>query len=58
MSGIANIIEIINSKTAEKEEEIISEAEKHKQIKLEEVKRRADESASAITKKAELQAKS
>jgi len=58
MSGIKNIIEIINSKTAEKEEEIISEAEKHKQIKLKEVKRRADESASAITKKAELQAES
>lgn len=58
MSGISNIIEIINTKTAEKEKEIISEAERHKQIKLEEAKRRADESASTITKKAELQAKS
>lgn len=58
MTGISNIIEIINTKTGEKEKEIIGEAEKHKQIKLEEAKRRADESAEAITKKAELQAKS
>ena len=58
MSGITNIIEIINAKTVEKEQEIISEAEKHKKIKLEEAKRRADDKASAITKKADLQAKS
>ncbi len=58
MSGISNIIEIINAKTVKKEEEIISEAEKHKKIKLEEAKRRADEKASTITKKADLQAKS
>lgn len=58
MSGISNIIEIINAKTVKKEEEIISEAERHKKIKLEEAKRRADEKASTITKKANLQAKS
>ncbi|MCK5389950.1 MAG: hypothetical protein KAJ36_05640 [Candidatus Thorarchaeota archaeon] len=58
MSGITNIIEIINAKTVEKEQEILSEAEKHKKIKLEEAKRRADDKASTITKKADLQAKS
>lgn len=58
MSGIANIIDIINAKTAEKENEIIHEAERHKRIKLEEAERRAREAADAITKKAELQAKS
>ena len=58
MTGISNIIDIINAKTAEREKEIISEAERHKKIKLEEAKRRADEKASAITKKAELQTKS
>lgn len=58
MSGISNIIDIIDAKTAEKEQEIISEAERHKKIKLEEAKRRADEKASDITKKADLQAKS
>ncbi|MHA1389539.1 MAG: V-type ATP synthase subunit E [Candidatus Thorarchaeota archaeon] len=58
MSGISNIIDIINTKTAEQEKEIISEAEKFKQMKLEEAKRRSEDSAAAITKKAELQAKS
>jgi len=58
MTGISNIIDIINAKTVKKEEEIISEAERHKKIKLEEAKRRADEQASTITKKADLQAKS
>ena len=58
MTGISNIIDIINAKTAEKEKEIISEAERHKKIKLEEAKRRADDKASAITKKAELQTQS
>ena len=38
MSGISNIIEIINAKTAEKEKEIIEEAEKHKKTKLEDIK--------------------
>ena len=58
MTGISNIIDIINAKTAEKEKGIISEAERHKKIKLEEAKRRADDKASAITKKAELQTQS
>ena len=58
MSGISNIIEIIDAKTVKKIEEIISEAEKHKKVKLEEAKRRADEKASTITKKADLQAES
>ena len=58
MSGISNIIEIIDAKTVKKMEEIISEAEKHKKVKLEEAKRRADEKASTITKKADLQAES
>ena len=58
MSGITNIIDIINNKTAKQEKEIISEAEKFKQTKLDEAKRRADEAAAAITKKAELEANS
>jgi V/A-type H+-transporting ATPase subunit E len=58
MSGITSIIEIINTKTSEREKGIIEEAEKNKQIKLEEAKRKANETASAITKKAELQATS
>ena len=58
MSGISNIIEIINTKTTEKEKEIIEEAEKHKKLKLEEAQRKAEETAAAITKKAELQATS
>jgi V/A-type H+-transporting ATPase subunit E len=57
MSGITNIIEIINAKTEEKEKKILGEAERHKKIKLEEAKRRADEAASAITKRAESQTK-
>jgi vacuolar-type H+-ATPase subunit E/Vma4 len=58
MSGITNIIEIINNKTDEQEKEIINEAEKFKQGKLDEAKRQADETAAAITKKAKLQAES
>ena len=58
MSGISNIIDIINTKTTEKENEIIQEAERHKRLKLEEAQRRGSEAAEAITKKAELQAKS
>ncbi len=58
MSGISNIIEIINNKTAEQEKEILSDAEKFKATKLDEAKKRADEVASAITKKAEHQANS
>ena len=58
MSGIANIIEMINAKTAEQEKVIIEDAERFKATKLEDVKKRADEAASAITKKAEHQASS
>ncbi len=58
MSGITSIIDIINTKTTEKERGIIEEAEKQKKLKIEEAKRKAKESSDAITKKAELQAKS
>ncbi|TFH04685.1 MAG: hypothetical protein E4H14_14215 [Candidatus Thorarchaeota archaeon] len=58
MSGISNIIDIINTKTAEKEKGIIEEAEKLKKTKLEEAKQKSEETASAITKKAEIQATS
>jgi len=58
MSGISSIMDIINKKTAEKENEIIEEAERYRHHKLEEARRRASEAADAITKKAELQAKS
>jgi len=57
MSGIENIIEIINAKTEAKEQEIIKEAERHKRLKIEEVQRRAKDAAEIITKKAEQQAK-
>jgi vacuolar-type H+-ATPase subunit E/Vma4 len=58
MSGINSIVDIINTKTANKEKEILEEAEKQKKLKLEEAQRKAKEAAEAITKKAELQAKS
>lgn len=58
MSGIDNIIEIINLKTTEREQEIFKEAERHKRLKLEEADRKAKETAEAISRKAELQAKS
>ncbi|TFG99643.1 hypothetical protein E4H12_02050 [Candidatus Thorarchaeota archaeon] len=58
MSGISNIIEIINARTAEKEKEIIEEAERHKKLKLEEAQRKGEETALSITQKAELQATS
>lgn len=57
MSGINSIIDIINTKTTEKERAILEEAEKQKKLKIEEAKRKAKEAADAITKKAELQAK-
>jgi len=57
MSGISSIIDIINTKTTEKERGILEEAEKQKKLKIEEAKRKAKEAAEAITKKAELQAK-
>ncbi|TFG33513.1 hypothetical protein EU527_08150 [Candidatus Thorarchaeota archaeon] len=58
MSGIANIIDIINAKTTERTQEIIKEAERHKRLKLDEAERRANEVADAIAKKAAQQAKS
>ena len=57
MSGIESIIEIINKKTAEKEKEIIQEAEKVMKLKLEDAEKKAKETSDAIAKKAELQAK-
>jgi vacuolar-type H+-ATPase subunit E/Vma4 len=58
MSGINSIVEIINTKTSNKEKEILEEAEQQKKLKLEEAQRKAKEAAETITKKAELQAKS
>ena len=57
MSGISNIVEMINHKTAEKEQEIIKEAERHKKLKMEEAQRRADDAAQKILKKAEAEVK-
>ncbi len=56
MSGLTNIIEIINSKTAEKEKEILSEAEEHKQEKLKEARAKAKNVTASITGKAEIEA--
>jgi len=58
MSGIENIIEIINTKTTKQEKDILEDAERFKATMLEEAKKRADEAASGITKRAELQANS
>ncbi|MFW9788529.1 MAG: V-type ATP synthase subunit E [Candidatus Thorarchaeota archaeon] len=55
MSGMTNIIEIINSKTAEKEKEILSEAETHKVQKLKDAREKAKEVTAAITGKAEIE---
>jgi V/A-type H+-transporting ATPase subunit E len=55
MSGMDNIIEIINTKTDEKEKEILSEAETHKQQKLDEAKAKAKEITASITGKAEIE---
>ena len=55
MTGMTNIIEIINSKTAEKEKEILEEAEKQKTQKLNEAKSKAKQVASTITGKAEIE---
>ncbi|MHA2145618.1 MAG: V-type ATP synthase subunit E [Candidatus Thorarchaeota archaeon] len=57
MTGIDNIIEMINAKTAEKEKEILSEAETHKTKKLNEAKKMAQEITDAITAKAEAESK-
>lgn len=57
MSGIDNIIEMINAKTAEKEKEILAEAEKHKKQKISEAKQKAKGIADVITTKAETESK-
>jgi V/A-type H+-transporting ATPase subunit E len=56
MSGMTNIIEIINSKTAEKEKEILSEAEAQKQQKLKDARAKAKAVTASITGKAEIAA--
>lgn len=55
MSGLTNIIEIINSKTDEKEKEILTEAESHKKEKLNEARAKANEVTASITGKAEVE---
>ncbi|MHA2397114.1 MAG: V-type ATP synthase subunit E [Candidatus Thorarchaeota archaeon] len=55
MNGMTNIIEIINSKTAEKEKEIIAEAESYKKQKLQEARAKAKEVTASITGKAEIE---
>ncbi|RLI58757.1 MAG: hypothetical protein DRO87_04870 [Candidatus Thorarchaeota archaeon] len=55
MTGVENIVKMIDDKTTEKEHEIISEAEKYKRLKLEEAKKRAEENAKKITNKAEIE---
>jgi V/A-type H+-transporting ATPase subunit E len=57
MSGIDSIIEMINTKTAEKEKEILGEAEKLKKQKLNDAKEKAKEIADSITAKAEAETK-
>ncbi|MFW9974153.1 MAG: V-type ATP synthase subunit E [Candidatus Thorarchaeota archaeon] len=56
MSGLTNIIEIINSRTAEKEKEILSEAEAQKQKKLKDARAKAKAVTESITGKAEIEA--
>jgi len=56
MSGLTNIIEIINSKTAEKEKEILSEAEAQKQQKLKDARAKAKTVTESIAGKAEIEA--
>jgi V/A-type H+-transporting ATPase subunit E len=55
MSGMTNIIEIINSKTDEKEKEILTEAESHKREKLNAARAKAKEVTASITGKAEIE---
>ena len=55
MSGLTNIIEIINSKTAEKEKEILAEAETQKEQKLKDARSKAKEVTVSITSKAEIE---
>ncbi len=56
MSGLTNIIEIINTKTAEKEKEILKEAEAHKTQKLKDAQTKAKQATASITSKAEIEA--
>jgi len=51
---MTNIIEIINSRTAEKEKEILAEAEAHKEQKLNEARAKAKVVTASITSKAEM----
>jgi V/A-type H+-transporting ATPase subunit E len=55
MSGMTNIIEIINSKTDEKEKKILTEAESHKREKLNAARAKAKEVTASITGKAEIE---
>jgi V/A-type H+-transporting ATPase subunit E len=55
MSGMTNIIEIINSKTEAKEKEILAEAESHKKQKLDDARAKAKEITATITGKAEIE---
>lgn len=52
---MTNIIEIINSKTDEKEKEILTEAESHKREKLNAARAKAKEVTASITGKAEIE---
>jgi V/A-type H+-transporting ATPase subunit E len=54
MTGMTNIIEIINSKTTAKEQEILSEAEEFKAKKLNDARAKAKEVTASITRKAEM----
>ncbi|NHI89656.1 MAG: hypothetical protein EAX87_09040 [Candidatus Thorarchaeota archaeon] len=53
MSGMENIIEIINSKTAEKEKSILEEAEALKEQKLKDARAKARQITDSITGKAD-----
>ncbi|MFW9963158.1 MAG: V-type ATP synthase subunit E [Candidatus Sifarchaeia archaeon] len=56
MSGMTNIIEMIKSKTDEKEKEILSEAESQKEQRLKEARAKAKQITARITDKAEIEA--
>ena len=53
MSGMANIIEMINTKTAEKEKAILEEAETQKEQRLKDARAKAKQIAASITGKAD-----
>ncbi len=52
---MTNIIEMINTKTAEREKEILDEAESHKKQKLDDARAKAKEITASITGKAEIE---